>query len=49
MISVKTLYIRKVNEMAFKNTIKEIRLNNRLSKVEMAKKLDVSVLFKFFR
>ncbi|MDW4322547.1 S24 family peptidase [Staphylococcus saprophyticus] len=28
--------------MAFKNTIKEIRLNNRLSKVEMAKKLDVS-------
>ncbi|WAE41339.1 XRE family transcriptional regulator [Staphylococcus pasteuri] len=28
--------------MAFKNSIKEIRLNNRLSKVEMAKKLDVS-------
>ncbi|KIX90661.1 DNA-binding protein [Staphylococcus microti] len=28
--------------MAFKNSIKEIRLNNRLSKVEMAKKLNVS-------
>lgn len=28
--------------MAFKHSIKEIRLNNRLSKVEMAKKLDVS-------
>ncbi len=28
--------------MAFKNSIKEIRLNNRLSKVEMARKLDVS-------
>lgn len=28
--------------MTFKNTIKEVRLNNRLSKVEMAKKLDVS-------
>lgn len=28
--------------MTFKKTIKEIRLNNRLSKVEMAKKLDVS-------
>ena len=28
--------------MAFKNSIKEIRLDNRLSKVEMAKKLDVS-------
>ncbi|MDW3782174.1 XRE family transcriptional regulator [Staphylococcus saprophyticus] len=28
--------------MAFKNTIKEVRLNNRLTKVEMAKKLDVS-------
>ena len=35
--------------MAFKNSIKEIRLKNKLSKVEMAKKLDVSVLFKFFR
>lgn len=28
--------------MAFKNSIKEIRLKNKLSKVEMAKKLDVS-------
>lgn len=28
--------------MAFKNAIKEVRLNNNLSKVEMAKKLDVS-------
>lgn len=28
--------------MAFKNSIKEIRLKNNLSKVEMAKKLDVS-------
>lgn len=28
--------------MAFKNSIKEIRLENKLSKVEMAKKLDVS-------
>ncbi|MGT0185584.1 hypothetical protein ACVNP0_00555 [Staphylococcus aureus] len=28
--------------MAFKNSIKRIRLNNRLSKVEMARKLDVS-------
>ncbi|MEK5191727.1 S24 family peptidase [Staphylococcus sp. FSL M7-0405] len=28
--------------MAFKNSIKEVRLKNKLSKVEMAKKLDVS-------
>lgn len=28
--------------MAFKNSIKEVRLNNRMTKVEMAKKLDVS-------
>lgn len=28
--------------MAFKNSVKEVRLNNRLSKVEMAKRLDVS-------
>ena len=37
IISVKTSYIRKVIKMAFKHSIKEIRLNNRLSKVEMAK------------
>lgn len=28
--------------MAFKNSIKEVRLNNKMTKVEMAKKLDVS-------